>query len=1162
MQRIFDSRLHATITRDDSRQTRSIQFRDGASTRLSGGPKSVLRSVAAQLGIPMEELGSLDQPVSYLDPFEQGVQFRVSDTKKFFDTTTHVYRQTSLNTPVWEAGLTATVRHDDGRVLSVTNTSVRGVDARLPSARDLATYRALFAMGEKTDPSPAGHEKAATKAASERAASLLSEILAKALQEGRKQGGKAVEPKLIRGRFYLYRYEADKRLYDHPAQRPGKEAAGPGDTEPEVLPILPLASVPQSIKDGSWRFVAELVIRLPYRGRRMNWRLLVDVETGAVLYLRALASGVNALVFTYDPITSTGDNGNDATQGNAVLNPLRDDVVLEGLDPPMGGNQSLSGELVRVVEVEAPAVAVPTRPTGSDFDFDVRTDDFTAVNAYYHNDRFFRLVESLGFPLADYFDGTSFPIDVDHRGLGGANNAHCIGDGDGIDHTCFGLIDSSAGNVGNAVEWSVVLHELGGHGILYDHVDSANFGFSHSAGDSFAIILNDFLSEWHNGGAIDRFIRSPFRQNLRRSDRTVAAGWGWGGANDDGSYGSEQILSTTMFRVYRSIGGDSTQLTRREFSARLMSYLMLRAVATLSPVSNPDDPALFLDALLTADAGDWTTEGLSGGAYGKVLTWSFEQQGLDGGALPIVDVYIDDGRGGEYEYLADFSDTTTIWNRLAPDGVDAHQEPAIGTNYAYVKVRNRGSSAAEDVVVRGFHSRPLAGRTWPDDLQPMTTPELAAGTIQPNDSQEVIVGPFEWTPAADANGHDSMLMIVSAPGDPSNADKFVAGETVADWRLIPNDNNIAVREVRLLPRLVTVIADSGAFGNVCRGTHKDMTLVLGNSGFGTLVVGNITSSSGEFEAPGVVAYPIVIASGDSVEVPIRYRPSGFGPSAATITVFSNDPAGARHVQVTGETAPPRLVAIIADDGDFGEVCPCAFSDKPLILNNSGKCPLTIRSITSSSPEFVVANVLSFPIMVGAGDSVEVPIRFAPASHGAKSGTIAIDSDDPSGKKTIQLSGQAPSGELTVTGSTCIGAVKACCVGERTIAICNTGKCPLHVIDVGFNRKTAHWRLVNNPFPARLPAGSCLSLLIRYKATEKCPRGVELVIKSDDPKTPVRKLDLLAYTAWPHSTPGKSGCDCGCGDCKCGCADDGCGMQSLDPCCFGEDCCETEDDDPC
>ena len=37
--------------------------------------------------------------------------------------------------------------------------------------------------------------------------------------------------------------------------------------------------------------------------------------------------------------------------------------------------------------------------------------------------------------------------------------------------------------IGIACDYRVVLHELGGHGVLYNHV-SANFKFSHSAGDS------------------------------------------------------------------------------------------------------------------------------------------------------------------------------------------------------------------------------------------------------------------------------------------------------------------------------------------------------------------------------------------------------------------------------------------------------------------------------------------------------------------------------------------------------------------------------------------------------------------------------------------------------------------------------------------------------
>ena len=112
-----------------------------------------------------------------------------------------------------------------------------------------------------------------------------------------------------------------------------------------------------------------------------------------------------------------------------------------------------------------------------------------------------------------------------------------------------------------------------------------------------------------------------------------------------------------------------------------------------------------------------------------------------------------------------------------------HEEPALldaagmpATNYAYVKIKNRGTSVANNVVVKGYHCKPSAGVLWPNDLQSMTTAQLSAGTLQPNNTEEKIVGPFEWTPVTNAWGHDCMLMIVSATGDPSNVDVFTAGE--------------------------------------------------------------------------------------------------------------------------------------------------------------------------------------------------------------------------------------------------------------------------------------------------------------------------------------------------------------------------------------------------
>jgi hypothetical protein len=75
----------------------------------------------------------------------------------------------------------------------------------------------------------------------------------------------------------------------------------------------------------------------------------------------------------------------------------------------------------------------------------------------------------------------------------------------------------------------------------------------------------------------------------------------------------------------------------------------------------------------------------------------------------------------------------------------------------------------------------------------MATPQVAAPNVAGNNTSEIIVGPFKWVPSQ--IGHECMMMVVSAIGDPSNINNFAAGETIPEWRLVPNDNNIGQRNV-------------------------------------------------------------------------------------------------------------------------------------------------------------------------------------------------------------------------------------------------------------------------------------------------------------------------------------------------------------------------------
>src|SRR5262249_58791931 len=104
------------------------------------------------------------------------------------------------------------------------------------------------------------------------------------------------------------------------------------------------------------------------------------------------------------------------------------------------------------------------------------------------------------------------------------------------------------------------------------------------------------------------------------------------------------------------------------------------------------------------------------------------------------------GRAVHYACGERFWLTPELGTRHAPDGGTAHQTPIVGElNYAYVRVRNRGTQPASGVVVRGHHCRPAVGLVWPDDWTPMTTPAVTLPrSIAPGG--QIIVGPPEWTP--------------------------------------------------------------------------------------------------------------------------------------------------------------------------------------------------------------------------------------------------------------------------------------------------------------------------------------------------------------------------------------------------------------------------------
>jgi hypothetical protein len=447
-----------------------------------------------------------------------------------------------------------------------------------------------------------------------------------------------------------------------------------------------------------------------------------------------------------------------------------------------------------------------------------------------------------------------------------------------------------------------------------------------------------------------------------------------------------------------------------------------------------------------------------------------------------------------------------------------------GPDYLTIDVYNVGSA---DLVVTSVEY--LVGSAIPPAFSVLSTPA---------------------TPLVISAGEEATFTVAYTPSGPGVSD-------VATIRILSNDPNAPFVDLKATgsggtATIATAIADSGDFGDVCVGRFADELLTINNSGVCPLSISGIVAFPADFQAPGVASYPLIVGVNDSIDVTIRFRPTSFGFKAGEIEIASNDPLGLHSVSVTGNAPSPRLALILADTGDFGRVCVSSFVDRPLILNNSGKCALMVTGMSSSSGDFIVPEAFAFPLALAPGTSLPMPIRFEPTGFGARSATVTVTSDDPAGPKAVTVTGFAPSGKLAVSGSTLFGGVTAHCCADRTVSICNVGDCALYVTSVRLNRSHRHWKLLHNPFPAILHAGSCLNVVIHYKATEKCPRACELIIESDDPDTPRRTLEVLAYTVWEP---------CGCRECCEDCKKDDCQKHHEDRCCRqGYPCCDDDDDD--
>jgi hypothetical protein len=180
----------------------------------------------------------------------------------------------------------------------------------------------------------------------------------------------------------------------------------------------------------------------------------------------------------------------------------------------------------------------------------------------------------------------------------------------------------------------------------------------------------------------------PMGTGGRRHDLTAASGFGWYGSEygpalqPDFDYLREQIMASTLFTLYRVLGGDDKHAGQPDLAMRqaaadhaitlIVQAMPLLGAVAVSPAARIED---WIHALLCADASigpyfcralqTWRLPGMAG----KAIRWAFEQHGSwprddapQGFKPRAVDLYIDDGRQGHYHPLSSLATDSKVWH--------------------------------------------------------------------------------------------------------------------------------------------------------------------------------------------------------------------------------------------------------------------------------------------------------------------------------------------------------------------------------------------------------------------------------------------------------------------------------------------------------------------
>lgn len=203
-----------------------------------------------------------------------------------------------------------------------------------------------------------------------------------------------------------------------------------------------------------------------------------------------------------------------------------------------------------------------------------------------------------------------------------------------------------------------------------------------------------------------------------------------------------------------------------------------------------------------------------------------------------------------------------------------------------------------------------------------------------------------------------------------------------------------------------------AFGQISVGTQLPQTLSMWNFGTSSCAVLGADMVPGSSSAFGVGSpmLPTFIGSNQKVDFTITFAPRSGGAHTGTIQIKAGQNFFSYqnfNIPVSGSAVSPTICvqpALL----DFGSVPASTTKDLPFSVSSCGAGTLEVRGIqidAGSSSAYSLPAPPNTPLVLAAGASTTVNVRYGPAQSGPDFGQVAIFSNDgASPKVNVRLRG--------------------------------------------------------------------------------------------------------------------------------------------------------------